>query len=250
MSTKRYTDTEIWSKAWYRKLTPTQKCFWAWLCANCDPAGVVELDLDLASFQIGGKVTHEDLSLFGNRVKEIGENKIWLTTFIEFQFVRLSRSCLPHKKIFELLKKHKLPVPHEEHKSSPPAAPTGNGLVAFDKFWDSYPKKSNRHDAEHAFHEVRAEEHLPKILSALSWQKACPDWTKENGRFIPNPATYLRNGKWHDQPSNSDPTVSRPQQTMAERQAEIDAEIEECQRQMRIHDALNAARKNPPPPQP
>lgn len=87
--------------------------------------------------------------------------------------------------------------------------PLDNGkLEAFSKFWEAYPKKKDRHDAEHAFVEVLAADHLPEILKALTWQKSSSDWTREDGRFIPSPAKYLRNGSWHDRPATQTPSRS------------------------------------------
>ncbi len=37
------------------------------------------------------------------------------------------------------------------------------------------------------------------ILTALDWQRSSTDWTKENGQFVPNPATYLNSRGWEDE---------------------------------------------------
>ena len=48
---KRFTSTEKWSDPWYRKLSAKHKCLWDWLFTQCDIAGSIEPDLELASFE-------------------------------------------------------------------------------------------------------------------------------------------------------------------------------------------------------
>ena len=56
MGSKRFVDREIWGKRWFRRLSPEQKLAWKYLCDNCDAAGVIALDEELAEFQIGESV--------------------------------------------------------------------------------------------------------------------------------------------------------------------------------------------------
>ena len=37
------------------------------------------------------------------------------------------------------------------------------------------------------------------ILSALSRQKQTPQWTKDNGQYIPNASTWLNQRRWEDE---------------------------------------------------
>ncbi len=103
---KRFTETQKWGKPWFRKLSPKHKLLWQWLCDNCDSAGVVDPDWDVSSLQIGEAVNGEDLAVFGDRVAQIDGGKLWLSTFIEFQYGRLSRECKPHAQIFASMEKH------------------------------------------------------------------------------------------------------------------------------------------------
>ncbi len=71
----------------------------------------------------------------------------------------------------------------------------------FEKFWAAYPKKKAKGDAEKAFNKLKPDnELLETILKALEWQRTSKDWTKENGQYIPNPATYLNGRRWEDEP--------------------------------------------------
>ena len=67
----------------------------------------------------------------------------------------------------------------------------------FDLFWDAYPKKKAKQDAEKAFAKVAVP--VQVLLDAIEVQKKSEDWTKENGQFIPYPATWLNGKRWEDQ---------------------------------------------------
>ncbi len=83
---KRLTDINKWEKPWFRALTPKQKLMWLFLCDKCDHAGIWAGDFDLMSFQIGHKITEEDLLLgFGGRVTKHG-NKFLLEPFFDFHY--------------------------------------------------------------------------------------------------------------------------------------------------------------------
>jgi hypothetical protein len=103
---KRFTETQKWDDGWFRRLSPAAKLLWQWLCDKCDSAGVIEPDLELASFQIGMPITDAELGEFGNRVVRLASGKLHLPKFIEFQYGTPSRDCKAHRPIFLSLQKH------------------------------------------------------------------------------------------------------------------------------------------------
>jgi hypothetical protein len=77
-------------------------------------------------------------------------------------------------------------------------------LAGFDTFWKEYPKKVGKDDARRAWGKRRPDAELQmKILAALDWQRQQDEWLREAGRFIPNPATWLTQGRWQDEPSTT-----------------------------------------------
>lgn len=70
--------------------------------------------------------------------------------------------------------------------------------TAFDQFWQAYPKKRKKPDAEKAWKQVKADEHLAAILESIEAHKRIPQWCKDGGEFIPHPATWLRARGWED----------------------------------------------------
>ena len=87
-----------------------------------------------------------------------------------------------------------------------PIPPKGDDS-SFHTFWDAYPKKAAKPQAVKAFNKIKPDDLLiQKILSAIEKQKQSPEWTKDNGRFIPYPATWLNNCRWEDEDSFSEDT--------------------------------------------
>ncbi len=72
--------------------------------------------------------------------------------------------------------------------------------VAFDRFWIVYPKKVGKDAARAAWEKRTPSEALTvAILAAVEAQKASYQWQRDGGQFIPNPATWLNQGRWQDE---------------------------------------------------
>lgn len=75
---------------------------------------------------------------------------------------------------------------------------TNNPL--FDDFWKAYPRHVNKQAAMKAFEKVNPDEDLLKtIIDAIEKQKKSEQWSKDNGQFIPHPATWLNGKRWEDE---------------------------------------------------
>jgi phage replication O-like protein O len=70
----------------------------------------------------------------------------------------------------------------------------------FDMFWAAYPKRQAKQDALKAFTKLKPDESLlTAILAAVQRQAASEEWQRDNGRYVPMPATYLRGRRWEDE---------------------------------------------------
>lgn len=105
---KRFTETLKWQDPWFRKLTPEGKLLWLWLIDHADPAGVIEPDLGLASFQIGVDIDEHVITELEGHITHLDGGKILINSFIKFQYGTLSERCKPHNKVFEALARHGL----------------------------------------------------------------------------------------------------------------------------------------------
>ncbi len=72
--------------------------------------------------------------------------------------------------------------------------------VSFERFWIVYPKKRNKGDALKAWRALKpSEELVTAILAAIERAKASVQWRKDEGQFIPYPASWLRARGWEDE---------------------------------------------------
>ncbi|MEO5367895.1 MAG: hypothetical protein H7831_16345 [Magnetococcus sp. WYHC-3] len=106
---KRFSDTAIWSKPWFREMAPLEKVAWFYILANCDAVGVWDADLKLAEFCIGGPVNWDGLRKSANGNIEVLKNGKWfLPDFVSFQYGELKEECRPHAHYLSLLEHHGL----------------------------------------------------------------------------------------------------------------------------------------------
>lgn len=70
----------------------------------------------------------------------------------------------------------------------------------FQKFWQAYPKKRSKGDAEKAWKALKPDDALlADILKSIELQKQSINWQKDGGQYIPYPATFLRAKGWLDE---------------------------------------------------
>lgn len=108
---KRFFDTEMVLRPWFRALNPRLKCLWLFMVSRCDMAGVIDMDWGLASFAIGQDVTPDDMPAMNGNAVSIGKNKIMLPGFIPFQYGELNDKSPVHKGVFKVLESHGLEYP-------------------------------------------------------------------------------------------------------------------------------------------
>lgn len=69
----------------------------------------------------------------------------------------------------------------------------------FTQFYAAYPKKKDKANALKAFKKLNPNKQLFDIMmSAIEKQKQSDDWKRENGKFIPYPATWINGKRWED----------------------------------------------------
>lgn len=70
----------------------------------------------------------------------------------------------------------------------------------FRKFWQSYPRKVSKAEAEKAYRKLKPDAALQaSLLSAVALQAQSQDWLKDDGRFVPHASTWLNQRRWEDQ---------------------------------------------------
>ena len=103
---KRFTETNKWRDPWYRKLSGRAKNLWSWLCDNCDNSGVIDVDIEAATFDIREPIDENHLRELSERLQRLPNGKYWIVKFVPFQYGNLSRNCTPHVRVLDLLLSH------------------------------------------------------------------------------------------------------------------------------------------------
>lgn len=86
----------------------------------------------------------------------------------------------------------------KERRARKAQQPGGDGQ-SFERFWLAYPKKVDRQSALKTWGKLHPDNELQKtILAALERHKETEQWTKDNGRFVPHPSTWLNGRRWED----------------------------------------------------
>jgi hypothetical protein len=70
----------------------------------------------------------------------------------------------------------------------------------FVAFWARYPKKVGKQDARKAWLASTSLPNFPVMMDGLDRSIGSDQWTRDGGRYIPHPATWLRHEQWTDEP--------------------------------------------------
>lgn len=105
---------------------------------------------------------------------------------------------------------------NKSNKNTPSSPPQGDASVDFfERFWARYPKKKNKQAARKAWDKLNPNRELCKQMSvALIAQMRSEEWQRENGRFVPYPASWINGKRWEDEvtipaPPRSEASPSR-----------------------------------------
>lgn len=83
--------------------------------------------------------------------------------------------------------------PYEEAPKKAKKAPASD----FEMFWKAYPKKTAKAYCKSIWDRKGLTAEM--VMDGLRLSIASRDWQKDGGQFIPNPSTWLNQGRWEDQ---------------------------------------------------
>ena len=70
----------------------------------------------------------------------------------------------------------------------------------FAEFWKLYPKKIAKRSTRFAWKRINPDNELfEQIMRAVKEAKSSDQWKREEGRYIPNPTTWLNQARWEDE---------------------------------------------------
>ncbi len=229
---KRFVETERWKKAWFRKLGSQGRDIWNWLHDNCDSAGVWEIDFDRFSFDVGFEVDMEQVKkVFGRKLYDLGDNKVWLPKFLSFQYKSLNANNraglgilrrvlsltrdLPHLdeetaellSTFDALNRLSLegqltPQVKEEEKEQDKFLGESEGkfrlhAVTLEKIYDLYPRKVGKAKGlEKARKEVKTARDVTDLTAAVNHYRKHCEKEQTAAKFIKHFSTFM--SEWRD----------------------------------------------------
>ena len=86
----------------------------------------------------------------------------------------------------------------DEASRIPPHPPVVSKLLSFAVFWSNYPKRVGKGEARKAWTKQDCEKKAAFILESLEKQRVF--LLRDGGKFVPNPATWLNQNRWEDEP--------------------------------------------------
>ena len=128
--------------------------------------------------------------------------------------------------------KHQIPEDQNQHPPTPSAktvatktesaSPVGaaGGGSGFAEFWLAYPKKVGKGEAERKWKTLKPD--AGAVLSAVKRQSASEQWRRDGGQYIPNPATWLHQRRWEDEPAQPPANSSSASADRASRYGGVD----------------------------
>lgn len=70
----------------------------------------------------------------------------------------------------------------------------------FNAFWEVYPRKQGKGNAKRWFNTHKPNKELvDKMIKTVTLYSKSVEWTKEKGKYIPHPTTWLNGERWEDE---------------------------------------------------
>lgn len=77
---------------------------------------------------------------------------------------------------------------------------TGIESIPFDRFWQTYPRKTNKIKAEVAWRKLKPDKALLDLITKnIADRLMAGDWSVDRPEFVPHASTYLNQHRWRDQ---------------------------------------------------
>jgi hypothetical protein len=192
-----------------------QGCIEAGFCRYDDDSEMVWV-MEMARFQIADQLKDKDLRIKGvqNEYDSLPENPYLGGFFAMYAKAFCMFSNRAQGSLFEAPSKPLASQEQEQEQEKGKPKPSSSAgadcddageaepekAKPFDQFWAAYPRRVGKQDALKAWTKIKPDAMLlAMILHAIEKQKEGADWRKDDGQFIPHPATWLRAGRWLDE---------------------------------------------------
>lgn len=111
----------------------------------------------------------------------------------------------------------------------------------FEAFWTAYPKHQDKQGALKAFEKLNPDQELlDRMISAIEAWKQSEQWTKDNGQFIPMPATWLNRRRWEDELPKPVQAFQPVRTVSAQRYTQRDYDEKQLETALGVNDLFSA----------
>jgi hypothetical protein len=138
----------------------------------------------------------------GRRIVRIAPDRTWGWEIVNYAYYRSLRNAEERREYMrDYMRDARAAASKAEDGKAPKRrVPPARINGSFDAFWQVYPRREKRKEAEKAWLKINPDEDtLKAIIAAVERQKASPDWIKEGGKFIPHPSSWLNGERWKDE---------------------------------------------------
>src|SRR3990167_2411876 len=224
----RTIDTKFWTDQKIRKLSPHDKLLLLYLITNRHthvsglyvlPVVLIIHETELAAVAVSGGLHRLETA---EVIRYDPENEVvWVVNMLEYQgrgqkivkAVEYHLASLDSEGLIAAFLQHyhtwgikyssdRVSKPHPSRPSPVPVPVLKKGVqgeTGFTAFWTAYPRKTKRQDAAVAWRRLAPDPALVEtILAALARHARSDQWTRDGGRFIPHPSTWLHGKRWED----------------------------------------------------
>lgn len=219
---KRFTDKNKWQDEWYLSLSNDYRIVWEYILDTCTIAGRLKKNFKLLNFCCNVDFDEQKmLDVFDGRLIDCGRF-YFIPKYLKFQYakglcsqkpaiVSVRNELIEHgltNKVIEFFGSSYLMVNESlandtaiiKDKDKRKNIDKDKDKSGFDVFWKSYPNKTGKAYALKCWKKLNPDKELQaKILASVEQQKRGSKWKEDSGRYIPNPSTWLNQGRWDDE---------------------------------------------------
>lgn len=179
--------------------------FWIWALENCEDGQLKDISDNEIAFSVGLDTAPgilEALKIAGFVDGKPLRIHDWPEYQHEFLRAKYRREPDKHQRIIDLYRYNTSTntdrqIGRKEDRKKDSKIETTYS-VEFLEFWNVYPYKTAKDKAWTAWQKLTPP--LTDCIKTLAWQIKTDGWTKENGKYIPMPVTWLNGGRWKDEP--------------------------------------------------
>jgi hypothetical protein len=174
-----------------------------------------ETDSTSGHFQITFKLLslhfHQRFNLFSRAIETF--QRVGLITIDDGGYITITnwnKRQFKSDNTYERVKKHRevtakrnvsVTAPETDTETDTPIVPKGTHYSdEFLSFWKAYPNRKGKDAAWKSWKKCNGRRpDIFRLLEIIETQKKSEQWKKDNGQFIPHPATWLNQGRWADE---------------------------------------------------